>query len=58
MILETGGFEVLDAMRRKEAWRDIPVIVITAKDLARLNGRTELIDIVHAMILRRTPTPA
>ncbi len=33
-------------MRREEAWRDIPVIIITAKDLnredlARLNGRAE-----------------
>jgi CheY-like chemotaxis protein len=40
------GFEVLAAMRHEEAWRDIPVIVITAKDLdheelARLNGRAE-----------------
>ena len=40
------GFEVLEAMRREEAWRDIPVIIITAKDLdredlARLNGRAE-----------------
>jgi CheY-like chemotaxis protein len=37
---------VLEAMRHEEAWRDIPVIVITAKDLdheelARLNGRAE-----------------
>jgi CheY-like chemotaxis protein len=40
------GFEVLEAMRRREAWRDIPVVIITAKDLdreelARLNGRAE-----------------
>jgi CheY-like chemotaxis protein len=46
MMPGVDGFEVLEAMRREEAWRDIPVIVITAKDLdrrelARLNGRAE-----------------
>jgi signal transduction histidine kinase/CheY-like chemotaxis protein len=44
MMPGMDGFEVLDAMRRNEAWRDIPVVVITAKDLTReevawLNGR-------------------
>jgi CheY-like chemotaxis protein len=38
------GFEVLERMRREDRWRDIPVIVVTAKDLTRqeidqLNGR-------------------
>jgi CheY-like chemotaxis protein/anti-sigma regulatory factor (Ser/Thr protein kinase) len=46
MMPGMDGFEVLEAMRHEEAWRDIPVIVITAKDLdheelARLNGRAE-----------------
>src|SRR5215217_1608552 len=46
MMPGVDGFEVLEAMRHEEAWRDIPVIVITAKDLdreelARLNGRAE-----------------
>jgi CheY-like chemotaxis protein len=46
MMPGVDGFEVLEAMRREEAWRDIPVIIITAKDLgredlARLNGRAE-----------------
>jgi signal transduction histidine kinase/CheY-like chemotaxis protein len=46
MMPEVDGFEVLEAMRVKEAWRQIPVIIITAKDLdredlARLNGRAE-----------------
>jgi len=41
---EMDGFEVLERMRREVAWRDIPVIVVTAKDLTRaeieqLNGR-------------------
>jgi signal transduction histidine kinase/CheY-like chemotaxis protein len=33
MMPGMDGFEVLEAMRREKAWRDIPVIVITAKDL-------------------------
>jgi signal transduction histidine kinase/CheY-like chemotaxis protein len=46
MMPGVDGFEVLEAMCREEAWRDIPVIIITAKDLdreelARLNGRAE-----------------
>jgi signal transduction histidine kinase/CheY-like chemotaxis protein len=46
MMPGMDGFEVLEAMCRKESWRDIPVIIITAKDLdredlARLNGRAE-----------------
>jgi two-component system, NtrC family, sensor kinase len=37
------GFEFLAELRRKEAWRELPVIVLTAKDLSaedreRLNG--------------------
>jgi signal transduction histidine kinase/CheY-like chemotaxis protein len=29
------GFQVLEAIRRSEAWRDVPVVVVTAKDLTR-----------------------
>ena len=44
MLPEMDGFEVLERMRTEAAWRDIPVIVLTAKDLTRaeieqLNGR-------------------
>jgi signal transduction histidine kinase/CheY-like chemotaxis protein len=40
------GFEVLERMRGEEAWRGIPVVVVTAKDLDReeaawLGGRAE-----------------
>jgi adenylate cyclase len=43
MMPEMDGFEFLDEMRRVNEWRDIPVIVITARDLtaedcARLDG--------------------
>lgn len=33
MMPGVDGFEVLDAMGREAAWRDIPVVVVTAKDL-------------------------
>jgi CheY-like chemotaxis protein len=46
MMPEIDGFTVLDTMKADEKLRDIPVIVITAKDLTnqeyqRLSGRVE-----------------
>ena len=46
MMPGMDGFEVLDAMRREATWRDIPVVVVTAKDLTAeevtwLNQRAE-----------------
>jgi signal transduction histidine kinase/DNA-binding response OmpR family regulator len=43
MMPEMDGFEFLVEMRRRSEWRDIPVLVVTAKDLtaeerSRLNG--------------------
>jgi signal transduction histidine kinase/CheY-like chemotaxis protein/putative methionine-R-sulfoxide reductase with GAF domain len=43
MMPEMDGFEFLVEMRRRAEWRDIPVLVVTAKDLtaeerSRLNG--------------------
>jgi signal transduction histidine kinase/CheY-like chemotaxis protein len=35
MMPGMDGFQVLEAMRRSEAWRDVPVVVVTAKDLTR-----------------------
>ena len=48
MMPKMDGFEFLDELRRKSAWQDIPVVVITAKDLTdedrdRLNGGVERI---------------
>ncbi len=43
MMPEMDGFEFLDLFRKKEEWRTIPVVVVTAKDLTpedhlRLSG--------------------
>ena len=43
MMPEIDGFEFITELRRREEWRSIPVVVITAKDLTaedhqRLNG--------------------
>jgi PAS domain S-box-containing protein len=48
MMPEMDGFEFLEEMRRKTQWRDISVVVVTAKDLTdadrgRLNGGIERI---------------
>ena len=48
MMPEMDGFEFLDTMRTKAEWRDIPVVVVTARDLTdadrrRLNGGVERI---------------
>jgi CheY-like chemotaxis protein/two-component sensor histidine kinase len=48
MMPKMDGFEVLDELRRRPDWQDIPVVIITAKDLteedrARLNGAVERI---------------
>ncbi|MGQ0579452.1 MAG: GAF domain-containing protein [Betaproteobacteria bacterium] len=43
MMPEMDGFEFVNALRSRETWRQIPVVIITAKDLTaedheRLNG--------------------
>jgi len=48
MMPEMDGFEVVTEMRRHEAWRAIPIVVVTAKELTaedrqRLNGYVERI---------------
>ncbi|MDH4207903.1 MAG: response regulator, partial [Anaerolineae bacterium] len=48
MMPEMDGFQFMDELRKNEAWRSIPVVVITAKDLTaedrlRLNGYVEKI---------------
>jgi adenylate cyclase len=46
LMPEMDGFEFLVEMRQRPEWRDIPVLVLTAKDLSaedhkRLNGYVE-----------------
>ncbi|MDX1486682.1 MAG: response regulator, partial [Acidiferrobacterales bacterium] len=46
MMPEMDGFQFVDQLRKSQRWRDIPVIVVTAKDLTeddrrRLNGYVE-----------------
>jgi CheY-like chemotaxis protein len=45
---EMDGFELLEEIRRRPEWRDIPVVVVTSKDLtaedrSRLNGGVDRI---------------
>ncbi len=54
MMPEMDGFEFIDALRRDETRRDIPVVVITAKTLTdadrrRLNGGVERVVQKHAL---------
>jgi CheY-like chemotaxis protein len=48
MMPEMDGFEFMDELRGRPDWKDVPVVVITAKDLTdddrnRLNGGVERI---------------
>ena len=48
MMPEMNGFEFVTAIREKEAWRKIPVVVVTAKDITpedqmRLEGNVRKI---------------
>jgi len=48
MMPKMDGFEFLDELRSRQDWQDIPVVIITGKDLTdedrdRLNGGVERI---------------
>jgi len=53
MMPEMDGFQVVATLQKEPAWRDIPIIVITALDLdakdhARLNSRVETVLVKEA----------
>ncbi len=48
MMPEMDGFEFVDALRQRDAWRAIPIVIMTSKDLddedrERLNGSVQRI---------------
>ena len=48
MMPEMDGFQVVEALRERDGWRSIPIVVVTAKNLtaedhSRLNGYVEKI---------------
>ncbi|HTM52132.1 MAG TPA: response regulator, partial [Bryobacteraceae bacterium] len=48
LMPEMDGFQFVDELRRQPEWRDIPVVVVTAKDLTpeerlRLNGHVGIV---------------
>jgi len=51
MMSEMDGFELVAEVRRHEAWRGIPIVVITAKDLSR-DDHERLNGSVHAILLK------
>ena len=62
MMPEMDGFEFLTEMRQRPQFRDIPVLVLTAKDLSaedlrRLNGHVERVMRAVAQAHAQTGTP-
>jgi len=48
MMPEMDGFQLVDELRKQPDWRDIPIVVVTAKDLTpeerlRLNGHVGIV---------------
>lgn len=42
------GFDFADSLRRRREWRDVPILVVTSRDLsaedrARLNGQVQAV---------------
>ena len=53
MMPEMDGFEFVEAVRQQEAWRTIPIIVLTAKDLT-LEERRRLSGAVQKVLQKGT----
>ncbi len=50
------GFQVIDAIRREPAWRELPIVVHTAKDLTRAE-EIELSRITDAIVIKSGRSP-
>jgi signal transduction histidine kinase/CheY-like chemotaxis protein len=57
MMPEMDGFQVVAALQQEPLWRDIPVIVITARDLDA-KDRERLNSGVHSVLVKETFRPA
>jgi CheY-like chemotaxis protein len=57
MMPEMDGFQVVAALQQQLQWRDIPVIVITARDLD-VKDRERLNSGVHSVLVKETFRPA
>jgi CheY-like chemotaxis protein len=49
MMPEMDGFEFINELRKVEAWRDIPIVVVTALDLTN-EDRARLTSQVHQVL--------
>jgi len=57
MMPDMDGFEVVAALQQEPAWRDVPVIVVTARDLDAAD-RERLNSGVQSVLLKETFRPA
>jgi CheY-like chemotaxis protein len=57
MMPEMDGFAVVAALQKEASWRDIPVIVITARDLDA-KDRERLSLAVRSVLVKETFRPA
>ena len=56
MMPEMDGFEIVAALQEEPLWRDVPVIVITARDL-NAKDRQRLNSGIHSVLLKNTFRP-
>ena len=56
MMPEMDGFEIVAALQEEPLWRDVPVIVITARDLSA-KDRERLNSGVHSVLLKNAFRP-
>ncbi len=57
MMPEMDGFQVVAALQKEPRWRDIPVIVVTARDLDA-EDRERLNSGVQTVLVKETFRPA